>query len=450
MVRWRPGTIDAGFLDSHASRATPPATPARPALRRTIEIGLVLAVCWAVALFRFGSDSLRGLVWAEDGQVFLQAGYTHSTVSNLTRPYNGYGHLVARLLISLIVRFPIAWHGVLCILLAALTQALVATFVYVFIQFHTMSRIAAGVVALAVSAVPVGPEVILNLANLQWFLVVAGCLAPLWAPPGIALTVVSAAAIFAAATSSVFGTVCVALALGLLLISRRRHSVVVAAAGTVGLVVQAAIVVGAPTRHTHPGSNVRTIPPGYFARVVNDGFLGIHHYRAHGFAIDTLRGAAIAAVIAIVMVHLIRRNGSSGLTLPLALLVLSGVMFVLPWGISGTRVGDGFTAGRYNVAAYLLLMCALALVAAEVLRTGRDRPDVLAKAAVVTGAIVLCVNLAASWMTPGLHNRRDGISWSTLVADGRNACQHHPKLRATDLAITPAGWFVRVPCRRLT
>ena len=107
-------------------------------------------------------------MWAEDGAVFLADAYRSNLLTGAFTPYNGYALLQPRVLAELISWAPLTWQGQLMSVIAALCQALVALLAFHVVRAHARTRIPpVFLVALVVAAVPVGVEVIDNLANGQ-------------------------------------------------------------------------------------------------------------------------------------------------------------------------------------------------------------------------------------------------------------------------------------------
>ena len=142
-------------------------------------VAVVLALAVVLVPWRSGIAGVRGVPWAEDGRFFLQQDYVSGPWATLLRPYEGYVHVPARLVALLVDPFPIAWHGVLVRLAAIVVQGLLAGFAYCVVRTHVRARAIALMVPLVVTLVVVGPETVDNLANLQWYLLYAACLAPL-------------------------------------------------------------------------------------------------------------------------------------------------------------------------------------------------------------------------------------------------------------------------------
>jgi hypothetical protein len=137
-------------------------------------VGLVVAV---VAFLRIPAADL-GVVWAEDGAVFLTQRLAEGPFATWFSPYDGYLHLVPRILADLVVAvLPLEWFGVGIGVGTCLVAGGVGAFVFVASRdvvtavpgrFGLSARfVLAGLVVLVPT---VSFEVLGNAANLHWLL----------------------------------------------------------------------------------------------------------------------------------------------------------------------------------------------------------------------------------------------------------------------------------------
>ena len=184
-----------------AAAAHAPAGPAPPrgGSRRVVLVGAAV-----VGYFRLGRAPLRGVVWAEDGAVFLADAYRTDLLTGAFKPYNGYALFQPRVMAELISWAPLTWQGQLLSVTAALCQAGVALLAFHVVRAHARTQVPPLLVAAVVAAVPVGIEVVDNLANSQWFLLAGAVLAVFWSPARWPGQVASAVVVFVAATSCPF------------------------------------------------------------------------------------------------------------------------------------------------------------------------------------------------------------------------------------------------------
>jgi hypothetical protein len=139
------------------------------ALQRLAAFGL----CFLILLARRPSIVTRPQFWAEDGTVFfrdqLMLGF-----GALAQPYAGYLHLISRLIAAVTGLFPAYWaplcYGLGALLVAAFCCSEFAQPKY---RVFLTSDILCLVLCIAMAAAFPSYELVGNLANLQWFILVA-------------------------------------------------------------------------------------------------------------------------------------------------------------------------------------------------------------------------------------------------------------------------------------
>jgi len=109
--------------------------------------------------------------WAEDGQVFFAQQFYHE--ATIFSPYAGYLHLIPRTTAWLADYFPVLWAP----LIYNLCALLLASFCCAWISLPHFSHLVSGsrlrvLVALLLAMMPAASTVLLNLTNLQWYLLV--------------------------------------------------------------------------------------------------------------------------------------------------------------------------------------------------------------------------------------------------------------------------------------
>ncbi len=219
------------------------------------ESAVVLSAGALVAFFRLGDAGWRGVLWAEDGPVFLQTAYRHSLISDVLAPYAGYANAAPRTIAAAVTAFPLSWHGTLIDASAALVQACVGLLCYRVVLAHTGHRVT-GLLGLGlVVAVPTGTEVLVSIANLHWFLLVGSVLAALWVPDRAGSRAATIVLVLFATTSGPFAAP-VLVATGVLWwATRERHLRDLTVAATLGLALQWWVVLhaeGPPRRPPNP------------------------------------------------------------------------------------------------------------------------------------------------------------------------------------------------------
>jgi hypothetical protein len=422
------------------------------------EAVLVLVVSALIAFPRTGEDAIRGVIWAEDGAVALQGAYqAHHGWGDLLTPYQGYAMVLPRLIASLISYLPVTWHGLAVVGSAVAIQAAVALFGYHVVSSHTGGCLAGWIVALGVAAVPVGPETAGSLVNLQWFLLFAACVAPLWEPRGWVGRAATIALMCATGLSSPFGLIPLAVA-GLTWYLHRRHDqLVLLLVAVLSVSVQLVVMATAPPRQipVELQLNPVLILDGYLRRVLGDGVLGLGRYPDAAASSALVPGLLVGVVLTALAVFVAWERGLSALLVPLLAAALSVVTYAAPVGLSDA-VGamSPMLDGRYSVGPTLLLAFATALLVERAVAgdpSGRTaHPSHRTVSGILAGALVLALAYGAvtSWSQPRTL-RHGGPSWSSEVLRGRSACAAREPTAPRRLRIAPPGWAVSVTCRWL-
>lgn len=184
----------------------------------------VLAVAMLVLYLRKPDALASPQFWAEDGTIFFKDAFDFG-LRSLAMPYNGYFHLVARLFAFLLSPVPTAlapaayaWAA------AAFTLAVCALALS---DRTPLSRAQRTILALAVVAAPVRPEIYLTFCNAQWMLALALVLVAIWRPPGtLAGCLADCALVLAIGLSGVYSLLFAPLYLWRLFRERTRHAAV--------------------------------------------------------------------------------------------------------------------------------------------------------------------------------------------------------------------------------
>jgi hypothetical protein len=147
-------------------------------LQKRAIFGAPAAVFLAVLMilyWRFPDRFAYGYLWAEDAPVFMKAAYEDGAGS-LLRPYQGYLHLLPRLIAFAVATIFHPEHipfvlPIACAFFSGLAGSLIFCTALQFPGIEARSRKAfAASVALAPFLVPHGGEVFLTVTNLQWIL----------------------------------------------------------------------------------------------------------------------------------------------------------------------------------------------------------------------------------------------------------------------------------------
>jgi hypothetical protein len=365
--------------------------------------------------------------------------------------------LAPRLLAMLVASLPLPAQGIALNLAAAVVQAAVATLAYVGTTGFVRQRLWRALMALAVVAVPVGPEVIDSIANLQWFLLFGGCVCLLWTPRKPLGWGVLFAVLVTATMTSPFAVVLLAGAIARLIVQRSRAATVLAGVVATGFAIQTMVMVMAPPRTGTIKSGVDLGPArlvgGFVRRVLGDGVLGVGRHPINQLAPGLQAGAAVAILLTILVICLTTIDGFP----VLARASCFGIMAILTYSLPVVATPQLTTehpvvAGRYYVAPALLTIVAIMCLIGAVTDRGRRgtvRLPWLAVAA--SGVLVLSLlgGLGSSWTAGNVWGRQNGPSWQPGIDQARRACESSSGMVNASVALSPPNWSMTLPCKRL-
>jgi hypothetical protein len=422
-----------------------------------LELTVVFLLGAMAAFFRLGDVGLRGNLWAEDGKEFLQRALLHSEITQVFDPYAGYMHLLPRLVAMLVAALPLPSQGVALNVTAAAVQAAVATLAYVGTSGFIEQRLWRAILALAVVAVPVGPEVPDSIANLQWFLLFAGCVCIFWTPRRALGWGVLGGVLLTTTMSTPFAVIFVAGAVVRLLVQRSRAAMVIAGLAGTGFAIQTMVMVMAPARTGASQFGVDVTPARFVAglvrRVLGDGVFGTGRHPV-GQSAPGLQAGVVVAILLAVLVLCIATNDRFTVV---ARAGLFGLLAILTYGMPvvaspSVTTENPFYFGRYYVAPALLSVAAVMCVVGGVLDVRRLATLRFRWVAFpVCGVLVVSLlwGLGSSWTVGRVIGRQNGPSWQRGIEDARRACATSSADALVKVPVSPGTSTVRVPCARL-
>lgn len=453
--RIAPGVCEHALVPSHAiapeTRSTWVSSLVLRWVDRAVPLGIMIGAA-AIAWVRLLPVD-RNTAWAEDATFFLSGQLQHGTVGSLFLPYQGYLHLLPRLLVDVAVHVaPIEDYALTMTKLTVLVVGTVGALVYVLSAPYVASRSTRIALAVVPVIAPLSPvEILGNAANLHSFLLY---LAP-WvflARPRNWWT--------AAGLGMVAGLVCCTeiqclffLPLLVLRVRQPRRWPIVAASVS-GLVCQIVTTIAYPrTASTQPPIGLPDILWGFvlepFAQsftsdwqrlgraVVRDGgWIVIVPFIAAcigiGFAVRYGKAGHRVAIASMI--------GGSALTWSAAL-VLNRVP-QLRYGEFTTEQMQGLGTSRYAAVGSLFVLASL-IVSADVAFFVRRRALCL----IGFVAVALLVVIAVSNWSPESRTRDHGPVWSTQVQAARPRCAATGGPTGVVIQAAPfPRWSVTVPC----
>lgn len=384
----------------------------------------LLAVAVVAPLLRVTGARTWQVLFAEDATVYYQELRADGPLAVLLRPYNGYAQLPTRVLAAPSTLLPIDQAPVYFAVVGAIVAALVAAATVHLARAwipHPVLRVALG--TLMVLSPVSGEEITANLVNLIWLYVAA---LP-WAIASLEErrrdVVVRGLIVVAAATSQVLAFVFVPLALGFVWWRRTRAAAIVAGAYGVGLAIQGAVMLGAPSDAVVPPERVladltRLAGARLGAAPLVGGEAAAALWTDHGDGFLLGATLVVASLLVAVGIGADKRGRIVGVVLAGHAAAVFGVL-ALGRGTNVFRFTGSlqvFEQARYSYVPEVLLFGAFAAMAAS-----RRRPDSgvsrLLPVVLVTHVVVL---VATSFTVGGF--RGTARPWTEAVEATRAEC----------------------------
>ena len=368
----------------------------------------------AVTLVLLGRLLLAGPafdhVWAEDGAIFY-ADAVEQGPSSLFYTYAGYAHVVPRLIALVGGVLPQTAYAALAVASSLAVTGLLAAFVQYAALRLTDSIPASLVAGSAFALTPaLRVEVLGNLANLQWFFLVAATWAVTLPVSSQAKTERLAVTVVTLATG--LTTPLAAVALPIAVVLHGRTALVHPACRGIlgGLAGQAVLIVFGSPSTPNPFPREPAIHISFAKTFITDA-LG----PASG---STLLAALLGAAVLVSATWLCVRSDARKQALCMA--SAGAILFSL------TSVASGNPAPRYSAVAGMLLVSAVAVA------WGGRR-------SVPAAAVLMLFLFGAISAFPVSQYRLSGPSWSKQVA----SCSSE----FTSVRLSPEDWPLTAPCR---
>ena len=379
----------------------------------TIRVTWICAAVLGLAALSVGRLLLRrhsiDMLYGEDGSVFLPAALRHGLFSPLTTPYQGYLHVVPRLIAFVVAQFPIGDAAVAFVVAAALVTALLAVFVFFASRTWIESPIVRGTIAAAMVLVPIArEEVVGSVATLQWPLLFACFWALAGRRAGPTVRWLAFIVAGAAALSSPIALLYVPLAIVFLVRSSswRERAVPITFLAAASLQLVTAATAGGRTISGEPIHDPVELVRAFGERAVGGLVQWPSAPGLPGF--PALIGLA-AAVTLVAWIGLRYRSAVVRSRRAATLVAYTVGVFVVPAWVTGG-------ASRYSYVPALFLLSAVGVL----LRGVQQRH-------LVIGAVVVVAIWTASFSASSY--RVDGPSWSAALATGREACDGTASVR---------------------
>lgn len=439
----------------------------RPRVPSTLWPAVLRGMLWPagilagalIAFYRLPSVS-RNTIWAEDGGIFLRDAFNRGPWWTLFDPYEGYLHVLPRLVARLTVVFvPVADYAAAITFASCLILACISALVFHnarVVSTNPTIRLAFAAVPLLVSAGPL--ETLGNLANLHWYFF---CLAP-WLLIKPAESRAEGALLFFAAAVTSLTEIQTALFLPLFLVKGKNRNYWPARAGLLtGIVAQLTTTLLFPRSDTyHYKLDWMSVPAGYVLNSSGALVYGTTE-QIRRLAADFGPFPFVLSLALFVAAFIIVVRHGSPLHRLLSLVLVAGS--VASWSaaqilnpapyfdyarFTTADWGTTFFLSRYTTAPSIFLLALLPLAAAA-LTLGKTAATGVRPAYALLG-IFLALQLA--YFFPSVTSRMNGPEWAAGVSTAKAQCLADPGRSTAPVGIAPKGWKgdpVQVPCRDL-
>lgn len=427
-----------------------------------LGVAVVTVVFW---LWRVPGAE-RGVVYAEDGELFLMQWTWMEPTRALLEPYAGYQHLVPRVVSGLAQwLLPLERYGLAVQVASVLAVAAISAATVLLARDVIASRVARVTLALVPVVVPLaGLEVLGNLANLHTYCLWLAFWLLLWRPRAWWSASVCGVAMVAATMTEVQTVVLLPLAIARLWWMRERAQPIVAAF-LVGIGGQLASWVLAPRPiEEGVGLDLSDVVVGWLVAAVRpllvpDATFAFDVLRTVGPAPFLLVLAPFAVAVVVVLVWGDARQRVASIASCLASAsVFGGSVLATPFaGLDyAWREGDEWAtvllAVRYGVGAGMLVAAQLPLAVGVVLdrlaRRAEQQGTGLRPARAAVGAVAVVLVATMAVLSPSSGSMRQGQpGWLTEVDEGEVACEAGADV--AELQIVPGGRIVTMPCDEL-
>ncbi|WP_267423834.1 MULTISPECIES: hypothetical protein [unclassified Curtobacterium] len=446
-------TAVAPFAGARRAGRTAPVWLARTAdVVLPVVVGLLAA---AIAWCRLPAGA-RDTLWAEDAAVFLTQRLQLGPFASLVHPYDGYQHLVPRLVAEVAAALPAESYARTVTALCCVVVGLVAAATMVFARGTIRTTAVRAVFALVPALTPVVAfEVLGNSANLHSFLLFLTPVLLLVRPRTWTGAVAPAVIAFVVAVSEIQAVYFVPM-LVLVLAWRNRRAWPIGGALLLGLGLQLLSVLSSSRVRTPMHQDPSDVVTGWFLEPV----LSTLYPKASsaavrlaqvGFGLAVVLALVFVAAAAVVLVGRWRRGDGLGRlrALTIALLVGSPLVWAAGVVLNPTPLIDFSEHGitflgqtgyvRYAAPASMFLIGLVVLAAERLVRVGRTVTTIVA-AVVLIG---VCGGLALR-AAPSDVARSGAPTWSAEFRHGERDCDGGAADSRLEQA--PWGWGVTLAC----
>lgn len=434
------------FVADRAAVTSVTVTEQRGGLWMKPVIGVLALVAGVVlSLMRTKGFGATDTIWAEDAKVFYQGTLDHGFIDLLFTPYNGYLHLVPRVLIEIVRIFPLSWAAQVIATIGALITSGCAVLIYRAGRRHLHSPALRIAVAAPVALPYIGQlELANNFACLHFLLLYTAFWMVIWNPVHRRMQAVAAFMLFCTVASDPVAMVFFPLALLRWHTLRSWRGALPAAAMAAGMAFQ---TVGILFRHALTSRNIKPhydpiwAVGQYIRTVIGQGLFTEHADERVHTVVQVGDAHYVAwALAAVALVLALLRVTEPNWPLVIVALVHSVLLFC------GLAMQGGTAAPRYELPAICLFLVAVA----GLLTPRKDAAALLTPYAVpaygVLGLVVLCI---VGGYSQDMQWRGKGPSYAAQMTKAAASCSE-PGAQNAAVSIAPAfpttSWAMTVPC----
>jgi len=384
------------------------------------------------------------VIYAEDGAVFLEDWLIRPSVALLWEPYDGYLHLIPRIISSGVSLLPAAWWALASTAGAGAVTGAVGALSSVAARHLIQSRFITFAVGLVPLILPfAGVEALGNLANVHWYMLYLAFWIMFVSSTGTCRPILWGVVMFAATTTEIQVVILLPI-LALLEWRHRGHHLHTLAGVGIGAVAQVVSVLATGHARGDGLGDIGSAAKGYLANVVLGSISGNQARISWIIEITGWWMPALALVLCLgISVVLLRTEpalriaGASALLASAATWFLS---FLINNYASLSYDVPPISLIRWGTGATLLLWAWLLITVEGLAQRG------VAHRRVAGMLVALAIGVAAAG-SPALVPRRDiGSTWGEQVAAARVLCRDG---KVIELHQAPGDWAMRVPCHRV-
>jgi hypothetical protein len=389
---------------------------------------LAVVVGAGVSLVRQPGPGALDTMWDEDGRIFLADAANRSVLKAFSTAYEGYYHVVPRLLAEIAVLFPASRAAAAMAILSAATISALGLFVYLASRAHLPQWPLRLLVSVPVVVLPMGQNELPNaVCNLHWPMLYAAFWALLWIPARRAAAVVTVVLVALTVTSDLATVAFLPVAVALLYFRRDRRSVAVFTVLLIGFCLQfAGLLIRHNPRDLGPprpdpvwalaSFMLRPVPLILIGqRALPDDLTSPEYLALVSAAWLLVLGALVVAI--------------RGWTHPDW--VLAAVLFAQAAALYCTSVmAGGIAVPRYAAAPGLMVLAGIASLVRPPSNAAIWRRGVVPALLVLVG-VVCAINLRVD------NPRAQGPSWRNSIRYARAACNDQPIDATVPVAVSP-------------